>query len=342
MTERPDLEHKVSFLGHPSSYPTGTDWVEPVETHMAWVFLTDRHAFKLKKPVEYDFLDFRTLESRRRDCEREVRLNRRLAPDVYLGTLPLTLEADGTLALEGDGETVEWLVKMRRLPRERFLEEAIRRGTAEPAALRRAAEMLARFYRDAAPVPTSPAEYRRRFREEIRENRRELARPAFGLPGELVQAVAVAQLEFVDREREALGRRAREGRIVEGHGDLRPEHVWLGPEPVIIDCIEFRREFRVLDPVEELAFLALECERLEAPWVGQLFLDAYRELTGDDPPDRLMSFYESHRACIRARLAVWHTREEVEDPEKWVRTAADYLVRAERHIQEAAALRTRA
>ena len=117
-----DTEAKLAFLAQRAAYSDRPCRVECIETHMAWVFLTDRHAFKLKKPVRYEFLDFSTVEARRQDCAREIELNRRLAADVYLESVPLSVGADGLLQLGGDGEIVDWLVKMRRLPRERMLD----------------------------------------------------------------------------------------------------------------------------------------------------------------------------------------------------------------------------
>jgi aminoglycoside phosphotransferase family enzyme len=119
------------------------------------------------------------------------------------------------------------------------------------------------------------------------------------------------------------------GCLVEGHGDLRPEHICVGREPAIIDCLEFDRDLRVLDPADELAFLGLECERLDAPWVGQWFLDAYIEVTGDVPPPPLLDFYRSYRALRRARIAANHLDDpHVRDPERFAARARQYLERA--------------
>jgi len=265
----PALDDKVAFLRRPESYPEAPGRVEAVETHMAWVFLTDAHAFKLKKPVRYAFLDFSTLEARRADCEEEVRLNRRLAREVYLGTMPLTRQAAGGLRLGGNGPVVDWLVHMRRLAAPAFLDRRIRAGIAYEADVRRAAERLAAFYRSVPVIPMTADEYRARFEADMEENRRELTSCEFGLPAARVEDLCAAQRRFLAARTgsELLRRRVGEGRVIEAHGDLRPEHVWLGEPPAVIDCLEFRREFRLLDPADELAYLALECERLGASWV---------------------------------------------------------------------------
>lgn len=330
----PGVADKVRFLERPGAYPGRPERVETVETHMAWVFLTDRFAYKLKKPVRYDYLDFSTVEARRRDGLEEVRLNRRLAAGVYLGIVPLTWERGGELALDGDGEVVDWLVKMRRLPSERMLDRAIEDGTATEEDVDRAARLLAGFYRDARPVEITPAEYRERFRRDLEEIRRELSLFDLRLPAGRLEGVVGALLRFVEERGWKLDRRVEAGRILEAHGDLRPEHVCLTPEPVVIDCLEFNRGFRLLDPADELAFLTLECERLGAAWVGERFVEVYRSVTGDRPPPDLFRFYQGFRAALRAKLAAWHTRDDQRrNGAEWLAEAADYLEWGEGYVQ---------
>jgi aminoglycoside phosphotransferase family enzyme len=329
------IAEKVAFLKRPESYPESPGRVEPVETHLAWVFLTDRHAYKLKKPVRYPFLDFGTLAARRRDAEEEVRLNRRLAPGVYLGVVTLAAKRDGELALEARGEPVEWLVKMRRLPRARMLDFAIASQTVDAAGLKAVAELLATFYREATPVAVTPVAYRHRFQEEIESDTRALAEPRYGLPADAIARTAAAQRAFIERQAVLLNTRAAAGRIVEGHGDLRPEHVCLGPPPVIIDCVAFNRDFRILDPADELAYLGMECERLGAEGIGTALLARYAALTGDQPAEPLISFYKSVRAVLRAKLAAWHLDDRtVPYPSQWFNRARAYLALAERYSQQ--------
>ena len=329
------LAEKIAFLERPESYPESPGAVEPIETHLAWVFLTDRHAYKLKKPSRYSFLDFRSLAARRRDAEEEVRLNRRLAPDVYLGVVALVMDRQGGLALEGEGVPVEWLVKMRRLPRRRMLDFAIASRTVDDAAVQAVAELLVAFYREATPVMVTPAAYRQRFREEIDSDARALAVARYGLPADAIARTVAGQDRFLERWPELLDVRASAGRIVEGHGDLRPEHICLGPPPVIIDCVEFNRDFRILDPADELAYLGMECERLGAEAIGTAVLARYGALTGDHPPEALVRFYKSVRAVLRAKLAAWHLDDRtVAYPSQWFNRARAYLALAERYSRK--------
>lgn len=321
-----DLDTKVTVLKQPATYPDRPTQVDVIETHMSWVFLTTRHAYKLKKPVRYDFLDFSTLAARRHNCEHEVRLNQRLAPDVYLGVVALVVDADGRLVLEQPGKVVEWLVKMHRLPAEHMLEHLIMRGKVHEADLHPVATMLAKFYKDSVPISIDGKRYHSQLERDIEYSLRELSQPQYELPGALITAIDNAAGELLRGEPALFETRAAQGKIIEGHGDLRPGHICLRPRPVIFDCLEFNRQFRLVDPADELAFLAMECERLGAPSVGQEFFRIYQQITGDNPSSRLVSFYKASRACLRARLAIWHTHElEKRDWPKWQTLAESYL-----------------
>jgi aminoglycoside phosphotransferase family enzyme len=327
------LERKVAFLRRPEAYPETTATVETRETHMAWVFLTDRFAYKLKKPVRYAYLDYSTLAARERMCREELRLNRRLAPDIYLGVVPLARTEQGDLELEGGGPVADWLVKMRRLPAAGFLDRAIADGRADEASLRDVAGHLARFYRRARPMPMSPDSYRARILADIEENHAELLAAGDHVNAGQVRRLSEAQRAFVARRGRVLDDRARQGRIVEAHGDLRPEHVHLGPPPAIIDALEFKPEFRQLDPVDELGYLGMECERLGAPSIGANLRLVYRQELDDPFPVPLLYFYKAYRACLRAKIALWHLNEpDVAEPEKWPRRAHAYLELAERYV----------
>lgn len=322
-----DLATKVEFLRRPASYPEPTGSVDVVETHMAWVFLTATHAYKLKKPVRFEYLDFSTPMARRRMCEEEVRLNRRLAPLVYLAAVPLSVSAEGRLVIGPGDRVVDWLVKMRRLPARFMLDAWIERGDPPLDRLEALGETLARFYQEAEPVPTSPTTYLHAIRAQV-EQSREVARH-YHLPEALIEAAFGPQDALLAGRPDLLGQRALAGRIVEGHGDLRPEHVCLLPVPLVIDCIEFNRDFRVLDPLDDLAFLLLETRRLGAPDAGLAVLSGYRRRSGDHPPELLLRFYEAFRAGVRAKIALWHLRDVgAEQPDRWIERAERYLTLA--------------
>ena len=327
------LESKVAFLRQPTSFHDPTYRVESIETHMSWVFLTDRHAYKLKKPVSYDFLDFSTIDLRRFYCQEEIRLNRRLAADVYLGIVELTLNSLGHLQLDGSGTGIDWLIRMRRLSTRHMLDYAIKNGTALREDVCRVAARLATFYRSCAPVAIDSVEYCSRFARQIESIEKELTCPVYRLPVAQVNSICSAQSAVLGKMANLFFERIQAGRILEGHGDLRPEHICLKPDLAMIDCLEFSRDLRIVDTADDLAFLALECERLGATELADLLLRTYSEISGDLPNIALVHFYKSCRASLRATVSIRHLNEETfRYSAEWRRRAEEYLHLAEFHV----------
>ena len=321
----PTLDAKVGFLSRPEAYQPVPDAVVCRETHMSWVFLVGDRVYKLKKPVRFPYLDYSTLARREAACREELRLNRRLAPDVYLDVLPL-VDTGAALSIGGLGKPVEWLVLMRRLDERDMLEQMIAEQRVKLAQLDRFIFILAQFYRSARPVLLSPAVYLADWQRSLAYNRRVLLDPRLGLPAGLVRRIDRAQRLFLAQRGDLIAARIRHRRIVEGHGDLRPEHISLADKVRIIDCLEFNPRLRVVDPFDEVAYLSLECERLGASWIGAYIERRMKHMLRDGPVDALFTFYRCHRAALRARLAIAHLLEaHPRTPEKWPRVAAAYL-----------------
>lgn len=321
-----DLATKVAYLSRPETYANGPIAVEAVETHFAWVFLAGRFAFKMKKPLKFRELDLTTLATRRANCELEVALNRRLAPAVYVGTVPL-FAAGARLSLAGPGETVEWLVKMHKLPRERSLDRLAAAGQLGDDALRPLLEKLARFYATAARAPWDGRAYRHALAREVDGTAGELRAPALGLDAQRIEAIAAELVRRLAADARLFHARAADGRVVDAHGDLRPEHIFLLSEPQVIDCLEISAELRLLDSAAEIAFLALECERLGFPEIGERVQRLYRQCARDDLDRSLLDFYRALRAYVRAKVAAWHLEEPLPGEAKavWRDRAGWYL-----------------
>jgi aminoglycoside phosphotransferase family enzyme len=317
---------KVAFLSSPAAYPE-CDRVDRRETHMSWVFFSDDTVLKLKKPVRFPYLDFSTLDRRRKACQAEFALNRRLAPGVYEGVVPL-MRRDGVLSLSGEGEPVDWLVKMRRLDERRSLEARLHaHGVPEPE-LDALAEVLAAFYRTARRRPREPSFHLRAWRAAVEENARVLLDPRLAMPAGRVRAVLDTQRRFLRTRPGAIT--ARAARVVDAHGDLRPEHIWLGEPVLVIDRLEFSADLRAVDPLDELAGLEVETERLGWPEVGARISSRVRQALHDPSPEALRLFYRSYRALLRARLSIAHLLEpRPRTPQKWPRQAREYLAIAE-------------
>lgn len=336
--DRPDeAGRKVRFLASPSGYPEPVSAVEPVETHFAWVFLTERHAWKMKKAIRAQVIDYRRLEDREYYCREELRLNRRLADWVYLDVVPLTEDPDGRLHLGGDGRAVDWLVKMRRLPEDEMLEQLIARGRVGDDQLARVARHLAEFYADLAPEPLEAEAYVSRLLAQNDEQRRHLEALDDALADDPWPGILDDQRRYVRAHRQTIGARAEAGRIVEAHGDLRPEHVYLGERFAVIDCLEFSRDLRVQDSAEEVAFLALECERAGGQNLRDRLLAAWQAASADTPEPSLMAYYFSRRAMVRAVLSAWHLEDPSFGREHYIAEARRYLALAREFVDEALA-----
>ena len=309
---------------------------EAIETHFAWVFLVGARAFKLRKPVRRDTMDYGTLAARRTDSEAEVRLNRRLAPDVYLRTVALVVDAAGRFSIGGVGETVDWLVEMRRVDRRWMLDAALERGDAGTPSLARVADLLARFYSAAAPAITEPGLFGQRLHAQVEANHLVLCT----LDADSAALLARRQHSLLTGLERELDIRVERGCIVEAHGDLRPEHILLSDPPAVIDCLEFDRNLRILDRAEELCFLELECARLGHAPAGRWLLEECLRRLSDDAPRMLLDFYRGHRSATRAKLYTWRAGEpDGGTPQEWQARATHYLAIALEATTEASRYR---
>jgi len=327
-------EAVARFLAEPAAYDPRPSRVELIETHISWVFLTDNRAYKLKKPVSYEFVDFSTLKARREACEAEVRLNRRLARDVYLGVLPISDHGD-SFRLGDDSQPIDYVVHMRRLPADRCLDALLEGRRERLPSLTGLVEKLTAFYRQLPPLRIGGHQYRHDIEHHVRANRADLLHSADDAQRVLTKRLHAAQLSLLLTRPELFDRRVATGRIVEGHGDLRTEHVYLLPEPVIIDCLEFSAELRRLDVLDELCFFAMECAAAGHHDVGRQVLDSCLESLGDEPPGELVAFYQSYRATVRAKVNRLRALQLALDARERARCAADrYLEIADERARQ--------
>ena len=232
------------------------------------------------------------------------------------------------LAIGGSGEIVDWIVVMRRLERDRMLPQMLARGAATPAHADALGDLLAAFYLEARRTSWTGEVYRRRLREQTITVGGELVER--GAAREIVQRLVRDQLAAFECATDLLDARIAEGRVVDAHGDLRPEHVCLEANPLAIDPLEFDADLRMLDAVSELAFFALECERLGASWFGEYVLARYSERSGDQPSAPLRALYRRQHALTRALIALRHVDDaEPAEQARWRAKCDDYLERAD-------------
>ena len=323
----PDTQRVLDFLAAPGSYPHRPDTVRLVQTHASWVFIAPPLVYKIKKPVNYGFLDFSTLALRQTDCEHELRLNRRLAADVYLDVVPV-VETPAGLQFGGQGRVLEWTVKMRELDAGGFLHQRLRQGEADTAMMDRVVDLLHGFYRRQGALPDAElALARRRLDEALRGNFEAMQ----GAAGQAVSAAALAAIVhytrcFEQQHRALLDARSTQGWIRDCHGDLHTEHIHLSADAVrIYDCIEFNEAFRHIDVACDIAFLTMDLDFNGRPDLARHVAARFAMLLQDAALPRLLDFYQCYRACVRGKVECLHSAGETVGAEE--RTASMDLAR---------------
>ena len=287
--------------------------IELRETHISWVFLHEARVFKVKKPVDFGFLDFSTREARQRACSAEVQLNRRLAPEVYRGVRDVVRDERGNHRIVGmfeskrpDEELVDHAVEMERLPDEERADVLLERGVLDFGAIDRVALTLARFHQR-CPTDQHIREFGRvrQIRENVEENFAQTRDTVFEhLTADEVEQILEAQRDFLAEEEELLDERAARGRVREGHGDLRLEHVYLGRDEIrVLDCIEFNERFRHADVAADLAFLSMDLAWHGRVDLAERLLATYARESNDFELYRVIDFYEAYRAYVRGKIA---------------------------------------
>lgn len=302
-------ERLLPFLLNPSSYPHRPRSVRLVQTHASFVLLAPPFVYKIKKPVNFGFLNFSTLEKRRHFCEREVTLNRRLSPGIYLGVVPISLRAGRYVFGPGD-EVVEYAVHMRQLSQRHFLDRLVARDEVVPGDLSRLVQVLKQFYLAQHPTPDIEAWGRvDRLRISTDENFRQmrefightLSRAAF-------EAIRLYTGRFYARHRALFAARIRDRWIRDCHGDLHLEHIHVTPRALhIYDCIEFNDRFRYVDVANDAAFLAMDLDYEGRPDLAAQFATHMAAALRDDDMPRLMDFYKCYRACVRGKVESLHS-----------------------------------
>ncbi|HUI98973.1 MAG TPA: AAA family ATPase [Usitatibacter sp.] len=307
-------------------YPHPVDRVEVVETHISYVLLAGEHAYKIRKPVRLPFLDFSTLEARRRDCEEELRLNRRTAPSLYLDVVAIAGAPDEP-RIGGPGAVLEYAVHMRRFDPEAALDRMARARKLEAAQVEALARGVARFHARAERAgASSPYGTPERVLADALENFRDIE----AVDQDVRRLAALEHLrDWTLAEHHALApllaERHGDGFVRECHGDLHLGNVVLiEGEPVPFDCVEFEPSLRWTDAMSDVAFVAMDLDRQGLPGLAARFVNAYLEETGDYPGLRLLRFYAVYRAMVRAKIACIRAHEPG-IPEARRRQAADAL-----------------
>lgn len=329
-----DANTLIRSLQNPLLYDHEVRALQLIETHISWVILTGPYAYKIKKPVDLGFLDFSTLAKRRFYCEEEVRLNRRLAPELYLGVVTITGTPDAPV-LNGKGAPLEYAVKMAQFPQEAQLDRVLARGELTAQQIDELAHIVAAFHaRTEVAAPDSPWGDPMSVQALVRANFDRVA-GTLADPGDRDRLRSLrdwCETEHA-RLRPRLQARKDAGFVRECHGDMHLRNMALvGGKPVIFDCIEFSEEIRWIDVLSEAAFMVMDLDDRGHPELGRRFLNAYLEGSGDYEGLAVLRYYLVYRAMVRAmvdRIRAGQTREQAPEQEALLADYRGYVALAE-------------
>jgi len=334
MSQLPEF---VQALLNPAAYPHPPRSIELVQTQISYVFLADDLVYKVKKPVDFGFLDYSTLEKRLTLCIKELELNKRLCPDVYLEVVPVTQD-DGRIVMDGKGAVMEYAVKMRRLPQERMMDTLLGKNEITPEMVDEVAGLVAGFHARAATgdeineIGGLNAVIQNTGENFIQTDR------FIGIiiPAETFQSLKSYNEGFIEANTPLFHKRVAEGRIRDCHGDLHAAHICFCDPICIYDCIEFIDRLRYTDVAAEVAFLAMDLDHYGRPDLSDRFVAAYIEKSGDGELSKLLNFYKCYRACVRGKVGCLQYDDpyiSAEEKDKILATTRSYFDLAESYIE---------
>jgi len=328
----------LKSLLKPEAYPEPTNSVRLMQTHVSFLFLTDNFVYKIKKPVDFGFLNFTTIDSRRFYCNEEVRLNRRLCPDTYLGVLEVRETLSGATFC-GDGKIIDYAVKMKRLPDKRMLDRMLAEGKVTEQDIRKIARAIARFHL-AAEHGGAIDEYgsvegiRRNWEENFKQAERFIDLSVSERDLELIRKFTKT---FLSENEAIFSERVNLGFIRDCDGDIHLENICLTDPVCIFDCIEFNDRFRYTDTAADIAFFLMDLDFHDKSVFSAPFLDEYTAVTGDSGLFPILEFYKIYRAFVRGKVeSLKLTDPNIPDTEKseagnkarrYFRLARGYLLR---------------
>jgi aminoglycoside phosphotransferase family enzyme len=300
MAQLPKL---VQALLDPKAYPETPQRVELVQTQMSFVFLTDKYVYKVKKPVNLGYLDYTTLDKRQFYCQQEVKLNRRLCPDVYLGVLPITQD-NNIITVDGQNKVIEYLVKMLRLPEQAMMDRLLAQNRVSAEMAARVAQKLVEFHRKAE---TNASISSFGSLDTITQNTTENFTQTEKYIGttisqEVYQHIKNYTDSFIEKNTPLFQKRTAGGRIRDCHGDLHAAHICFNDGICIFDCIEFNDRFRYCDVASEVAFLAMDIDHYGQAELSRDFVNAYIDGSQDKELPELLNFYKCYRAYVRGKV----------------------------------------
>ena len=334
----------LSSLLKPETYGNEVKTVRLIQTHTSWVFLTGKHAYKIKKPVFFGFLDYTTLEARKFFCEEELRLNRRLSPEIYLAVVPIverTVESDHEtrkISLGGKGNVVDYSVKMKELPQDNLMTELLNRDCISYAEIEQIAWIVADFHQSAETNPTINQfgemetikfNWDENFAQTEEFIGRTISRSGFHRIKKTVYKFMLDNFDLFDK-------RIKEGKIKQGHGDLHSKNIFIADKIYIFDGIEFNQRFSCCDVASEIAFLAMDLDYFGKSNFADFFIERYLQDTKDYEILKLIDFYKCYRAYVRGKVTSFNLNDRgigAQDKRIAAKTAKHYFTLAAHYAQ---------
>jgi aminoglycoside phosphotransferase family enzyme len=292
----------VEAMLNPQTYPEETGKIELIQTHISFVFLTLHYVYKVKKPVNFGFLDFSTLEKRRLNCEKELELNRRLCPEIYLEVVPINQSK--TIKIKGSGETVEYALKMKRLPQECIMTQLIQKGKIDKKIIDEIAAIVAKFHSYAqmnAKISEfgGPKVIKTNWDENFSQTTKYINQTTSKTDFDFIQAKINA---FMAKNKALFESRIANKRIRDCHGDLHSGNIFVTPKICIFDAIEFNDRFRYSDVASDVAFLAMDLDYQKRSDLSDYFIAQYIAYSKDAEVKQLLAFYKCYRAYVRGKV----------------------------------------
>ncbi|WP_297798349.1 hypothetical protein [uncultured Eudoraea sp.] len=297
---------QLSYIINNKTLPYPADGIKLIETHISWVILTDQYVYKIKKPIEFSFLNFSSIEKRKEYCEKEVKLNSRLVPKMYLRVLPIK-ESNGNYNIGGkEGTVIDYAVLMKRMDERKQLDLLLEYGTVKSASMIKLADVLVSFHQGAEIVPEGE-DWKELYTEfEDVAGVQNFLEKYFGKETrQLLEEVNQWAYQFLEGSKERIAERNRKGFVIDGHGDLHTRNIFLLKDPVIFDCIEFNDDLRKLDLLNEVAFLCMDLERFGRFDLSKTFTERYFSkipCIENAADEQLFRFYKLYRANVRLKV----------------------------------------
>lgn len=329
---------EINKLISKGEFPEHTEKRKLIETHISWVILCDKFVYKIKKPMHYSFLDFSTPELRKYYCHREVELNRRLTPNVYIGVVPIT-QHNNSINIGGEGEAIDHAVKMHKLPGDKQMDILLTKNKVSKIDIKNLAEKIAAFHKETPIIKEKNLDDIREEYNDLQSQKDFITEHSGQKFGEIIDHAIATSNSFLTQHKDLLATRLRDGFYRDCHGDLHSRNIFLLPEPVPFDCIEFNDDFRHIDVLNEIAFFCMDLDAFDRQDLSELFLENYNELfpSISTPEERkLFIYYKSYRANIRAKVNSLRAQSATtkEDKSTALSTAEKYLSLVETYLND--------